>query len=167
MLLNYNIFINYQTKKNLKMNSNDLNLEKEENISSQSSIISENQSKKDNIKNKRKNKKKETKEKEGMVLTQKYVNQKSLLSEIKSISIPNSEEGKKELIKTLRINLIEIDNTINLLFKKRNYYNEIINSIEKEFMKKEEKLKKEKIKEEKSNFLINELLSINIIKFYS
>ncbi len=34
-------------------------------------------------------------------------------------------------------------------------------------MKKEEKLKKEKIKEEKSNFLINELLSINIIKFYS
>ena len=46
------------------MNSNDLNLEKEENISSQSSIISENQSKKDNIKNKRKNKKKE---KEGMV----------------------------------------------------------------------------------------------------
>ena len=164
MLLNYNIFINYQTKKNLKMNSNDLNLEKEENISSQSSIISENQSKKDNIKNKRKNKKKE---KEGMVLTQKYVNQKSLLSEIKSISIPNSEEGKKELIKTLRINLIEIDNTINLLFKKRNYYNEIINSIEKEFMKKEEKLKKEKIKEEKSNFLINELLSINIIKFYS
>ena len=146
------------------MNSNDLNLEKEENISSQSSIISENQSKKDNIKNKRKNKKKE---KEGMVLTQKYVNQKSLLSEIKSISIPNSEEEKKELIKTLRINLIEIDNIINLLFKKRNYHNEIINSIEKEFMKKEEKLKKEKIKEEKSNFLINELLSINIIKFYS
>ena len=164
MLLNYNIFINYQIKKNLKMNSNDLNLEKEENISSQSSIISENQSKKDNIKNKRKNKKKE---KEGMVLTQKYVNQKSLLSEIKSISIPNSEEEKKELIKTLRINIIEKDNIINLLFKKRNYYNEIINSIEKEFMKKEEKLKKEKIKEEKSNFLINELLSINIIKFYS
>ena len=95
------------------------------------------------------------------------MNQKYLLSEIKSISIPNSEEEKKELIKTLRMNLIEIDNAINLLFKKRNYYNEIINSIEKEFMKKEEKLKKEKIKEEKSNFLINELLSINIIKFYS
>ena len=150
------------------MNSNEqiLNNEKEEILSSQNSNISENLIQKNNNKKKRKNKKKHLNENEE-ISRNNFSKQKSLLSEIKSIPIPNTDEGKKELIKNLKISLIEIDNLINLLVKKRDYFNEIINSIEKEFMKKEEQQKKEKINQEKSNFLIQELLSIYIIKFYS
>ena len=150
------------------MNSNEqiLNNEKEEIFSSQNSNISENVIQKNNNKKKRKNKKKQQIENEE-ISRNNFSKQKSLLSEIKSIPIPNTDEGKKELIKNLKLSLIEIDNLINLLVKKRDYYNEIINSIEKEFMKKEEQQKKEKRNQEKSNFLIQELLSIYIIKFYS
>ena len=122
-------------------------------------IISENPTQKNNTKKKRKYKKKQLIENEE-ISTNNFSKQKSILSEIKSIPIPNSDDGKKELIKNLKISLIEIDNLINLLIKKRDYYNEIINSIEKEFMKKEELFKKEKINQEKSNILIQELLSI-------
>lgn len=140
--------------------------EKDDISSSQNSIISENPTQKNNTKKKRKYKKKQLIENEE-ISTNNFSKQKSILSEIKSIPIPNSDDGKKELIKNLKISLIEIDNLINLLIKKRDYYNEIINSIEKEFMKKEEQQKKEKINQEKSNILIQELLSIYIIKFYS
>jgi hypothetical protein len=150
------------------MNSNEqiLNNEKEEILSSQNSNISENLIQKNNNKKKRKNKKKQQIENEE-ISRNNFSKQKSLLSEIKSIPIPNTDEGKKELIKNLKLSLIEIDNLINLLVKKRDYFNEIINSIEKEFMKKEEQQKIEKRNQEKSNFLIQELLSIYIIKFYS
>ena len=150
------------------MNSNEqiLNNENEETLSSQNSIISENLTQKNNNKKKRKNRKKQLNENEE-ISRNNFSKQKLLLSEIKSIPIPNTDEGKKELIKNLKISLIEIDNLINLLVKKRDYYYEIINSIEKEFMKKEEQQKKEKINQEKSNILIQELLSIYIIKFYS
>ncbi len=150
------------------MNSNEqiLNNEKEETLSSQNSNISENLIQKNNNKKKRKNKKKQQIENEE-ISRNNFSKQKSLLSEIKSIPIPNTDEGKKELIKNLKLSLIEIDNLINLLVKKRDYFNEIINSIEKEFMKKEEQQKIEKRNQEKSNFLIQELLSIYIIKFYS
>ena len=140
--------------------------EKDDISSSQNSIISENPTQKNNTKKKRKYKKKQLIENEE-ISTNNFSKQKSILSEIKSIPIPNSDDGKKELIKNLKISLIEIDNLINLLVKKRDYYYEIINSIEKEFMKKEEQQKKEKINQEKSNILIQELLSIYIIKFYS
>jgi len=133
--------------------------EKDDISSSQNSIISENPTQKNNTKKKRKYKKKQLIENEE-ISTNNFSKQKSILSEIKSIPIPNSDDGKKELIKNLKISLIEIDNLINLLIKKRDYYNEIINSIEKEFMKKEELFKKEKINQEKSNILIQELLSI-------
>ena len=133
--------------------------EKDDISSSQNSIISENLTQKNNTKKKRKYKKKQLIENEE-ISTNNFSKQKSILSEIKSIPIPNSDDGKKELIKNLKISLIEIDNLINLLIKKRDYYNEIINSIEKEFMKKEELFKKEKINQEKSNILIQELLSI-------
>ena len=158
------------------MNSNEqiLNNEKEEILSSQNSNISENLIQKNNNKKKRKNKKKKkrkNKKKQQIeneeISRNNFSKQKSLLSEIKSIPIPNTDEGKKELIKNLKLSLIEIDNLINLLVKKRDYFNEIINSIEKEFMKKEEQQKIEKRNQEKSNFLIQELLSIYIIKFYS
>ena len=140
--------------------------EKDDISSSQNSIISENPTQKNNTKKKRKYKKKQLIENEE-ISTNNFSKQKSILSEIKSIPIPNSDDGKKELIKNLKISLIEIDNLINLLVKKRDYYYEIINSIEKEFMKKEEQQKIEKRNQEKSNFLIQELLSIYIIKFYS
>ena len=133
--------------------------EKDDISSSQNSIISENPTQKNNTKKKRKYKKKQLIENEE-ISTNNFSKQKSILSEIKSIPIPNSDDGKKELIKNLKISLIEIDNLINLLIKKRDYYNEIININEKEFMKKEEQLKKEKINQEKSNILIQELLSI-------
>ena len=133
--------------------------EKDDISSSQNSIISENPTQKNNTKKKRKYKKKQLIENEE-ISTNNFSKLKSILSEIKSIPIPNSDDGKKELIKNLKISLIEIDNLINLLIKKRDYYNEIINSIEKEFMKKEELFKKEKINQEKSNILIQELLSI-------
>jgi len=133
--------------------------EKDDISSSQNSIISENPTQKNKTKKKRKYKKKQLIENEE-ISTNNFSKQKSILSEIKSIPIPNSDDGKKELIKNLKISLIEIDNLINLLIKKRDYYNEIINSIEKEFMKKEELFKKEKINQEKSNILIQELLSI-------
>ena len=133
--------------------------EKDDISSSQNSIISENPTQKNNTKKKRKYKKKQLIENEE-ISTNNFSKQKSILSEIKSIPIPNSDDGKKELIKNLKISLIEIDNLINLLVKKRDYYYEIINSIEKEFMKKEELFKKEKINQEKSNILIQELLSI-------
>ena len=133
--------------------------EKDDISSSQNSIISENPTQKNNTKKKRKYKKKQLIENEE-ISTNNFSKQKSILSEIKSIPIPNSDDGKKELIKNLKLSLIEIDNLINLLVKKRDYFNEIINSIEKEFMKKEELFKKEKINQEKSNILIQELLSI-------
>ena len=81
----------------------------------------------DGTKNKKRKQKKKTIKK-----SLSLDNNSSLLSELKSINIPSQFEEKEKLMLTLKSTIVSIDNAIQLLVKKKDYYKEITQKIEKE-----------------------------------
>lgn len=59
----------------------------------------------------------------------------NLLSDLKSISIPQSTVDKKKLLITLKQTIINIEHAIQLLIRKKDYYKELINTLEIDIQK--------------------------------
>lgn len=90
-----------------------------------------------------------------------------LLSELKSISIPHSFDEKQKLLLTLKNTIISIDNAIHLLIKKKDYYKEIVQSIEADFEKRNSLISKQALENDKIGMIQEELYSMLLTKFYS
>ena len=62
----------------------------------------------------------------------------NLLAEIKSITIPELTKDKKDLLIKLKETIVNIDKSIQLLIKKKNYYKELVNNLEVDLQKENE-----------------------------
>lgn len=95
----------------------------------------------------------------------------NLLTEIKSISIPESTKDKRNLLITLKETIMFTDQSIQLLIKKKEYYKELVSNLEVDLQKENEIQIKNKLKNDKLEFIQAELNSkyiLNmIIYFYS
>ena len=86
----------------------------------------------------------------------------NILSEIKQISIPEILNEKEDLYKILQNEIINIDKGLDLLNKKKKYYDEIIHKLEDEIQNEKKNIKKNEIKNKEYLFMENILKDINI-----
>ena len=86
----------------------------------------------------------------------------NILSEIKQISIPEKLTEKEDLYKILQNEIINIDKGLDLLNKKKKYYDEIIRKLEDEIQNEKKNIKKNEIKNQEYLYMENILKSYNI-----
>ena len=86
----------------------------------------------------------------------------NILSEIKQISIPEKLTEKEDLYKILQNEIINIDKGLDLLNKKKKYYDEIIQKLQKEIQNEKKNIKKNEIKNQEYLYMENILKSYNI-----
>ena len=119
-----------------------------------------------NKKEKNKKNQKKPKKIKKSLSSKTYLNS-SLLSELKSIVIPHSFDEKQKLLLTLKNTIISIDNAVQLLVKKKDYYKEIVQSIEADFEKRNSLISKQALENDKIGMIQEELYSMLLNKFYS
>ena len=86
----------------------------------------------------------------------------NILSEIKQISIPEKLTEKEDLYKILQNEIINIDKGLDLLNKKKKYYDEIIRKLQDEIQNEKKNIKKNEIKNQEYLYMENILKSYNI-----
>ena len=87
----------------------------------------------------------------------------NLLAEIKSIAIPELTKDKKDLLIKLKETIVNIDKSIQLLIKKKDYYKELVNNLEIDLQKENEIQIKNKLENNKLLFIQENLNSKYIL----
>jgi hypothetical protein len=109
--------------------------------------------------------KKATRKKENA--SQKELNPFANLNKFKSIKIPEKFEEKEKLLASLKSGVGEIDLKMKTLKSQREYYNELIEIIEKEIIERREKLIKTNRQNSGIANIQDELYSKYYLNFYS